>query len=294
MITVTQAFEIFRQRLELSETEQQDTIRRHEDVRICIGEAFDISRSFLTGSYSRHTKTKPLKDVDIFFVLGEKEAHWRDKPPQELLNAFKKSLVKKYGKEAVQPGRRCVTLEFDKRNPTVDEEGQVLSVDAVPAFELDHYYEIPDGILGEWIKSDPEAHKAQSTRKNNELDGRWVPLVKMLKRWNRSAGKPIKPSFLIEVMAQHLVDGPFTTYQGEVRRFFAAAIDGVMQDWSDPASLGPPVSDQMTPELRRAAAEVLRKAEVQAALATRLEKQGKQGEALSVWRDLMKKYFPTS
>jgi hypothetical protein len=278
----------------LSETEEQDTIRRHEDVRRCVGEKFDISRSFLTGSYGRHTKTKSLKDVDIFFILGEGDSKWRDKPPQELLNAFQKCLEKEYGKGAVEPGRRCVTVEFDKRNPTVDEEGKVLSIDAVPAFELKSWYEIPDRVLGAWIKSDPEAHKAQSTQKNKELNGRWVPLVKMLKRWNRSAGKPIKPSFLIEVMAHHLVDGPFTTYPSEVRRFFAAAIDGIMQDWADPAGLGPPVSDQMTPELRRSAAEILRKAEMQAALATRLEKQGKQGEALAVWRQLMGKYFPTS
>jgi hypothetical protein len=185
-------------------------------------------------------------------------------------------------------------VEFDKRNPTVDEEGWVLSIDAVPAFEFKGYYEIPDRILGSWVKSNPEEHKAQSTQKNKELNGRWVPLVKMLKRWNRSAGKPIKPSFLIEVMAHHLVDGPFTTYPGEVRRFFAAAIDGIMQDWGDPAGLGPPVSDQMTPELRQSAAEVLRKAERQAALAARLEREGKQGEALAVWRELMGKYFPTS
>ncbi|HEX8700111.1 MAG TPA: CBASS oligonucleotide cyclase, partial [Myxococcaceae bacterium] len=255
---------------------------------------FDVSRSFLTGSYARHTKTKPLKDVDIFFVLGNKEARWRNRAPQELLAALGKCLVKEYGKAAVQLGRRCVTVEFDKRNPTADEEGKVLSIDAVPAFELDSCYEIPDRVLEEWIKSDPEAHKAQSTKKNKELDEHWVPLVKMLKRWNRSAGKPIKPSFLIEVMAHHLVDGPFTTYPSEVRRFFAAALDGIMQDWGDPAALGPPVSDQMTPELRQTAADVLRSAEMKAALATRLEKQGKQGEALVLWRELMGKYFPTS
>jgi len=293
MITVVQAFEIFRQRLELSETEQADTIRRHQDVRRCISEEFDVPRSFLTGSYARHTKTKPLKDVDIFFVLGNKDAHWRSKPPHEILDAFQKRLVKEYGKGAVEPGRRCVTIEFDKRNPTVDEEGKVLSIDAVPAFEFDEYYEIPDRAMGKWIKSDPEAHKTQSTQKNKELNERWVPLVKMLKRWNRSAGKPIKPSFLIEVMAQHLVDGPFTTYPSEVRRFFAAALDGIMQDWSDPAGLGPPVSDQMTPEMRRSAVDALRKAETQAALAARLEKQGKQGDALALWRELMGKYFPT-
>ena len=36
MITVDEAFEKFRQRLELSETERQNAIRRHNEVRECI------------------------------------------------------------------------------------------------------------------------------------------------------------------------------------------------------------------------------------------------------------------
>lgn len=294
MITVAEAFEKFRQRLELSESERQDTIRRHNEVRECIRGSFDIDRDFITGSYARHTKTKQLKDVDIFFVLGEDEKHWRDKPPREVLEAFEACLKKKYGKDAVDPGRRCVTVEFEKNNPTAGEEGKVLSIDSVPAFEKAGRYEIPDRDLGKWIQTDPDVHKEQSTAKNAVLDGKWVPLVKMIKRWNRSAGKPIKPAFLIEVMAQKLIDDPFTTYSGEVRRFFAAALDGIMQDWQDPAGYGPPVSDQMTPDKRKAAAETLRKAETKTALAIRLEKQGKQGEALSLWREIMGKYFPTS
>jgi hypothetical protein len=291
MITVQDAFEAFRQRLELSETERKDTIRRHNEVRDCIRARFQIDRDFLTGSYARHTKTKPLKDVDIFFVLGEDDKAWRSKPPHEILDAFADCLADKYGKDAVDPGRRCATVEFDKN--TKDDEGKVLSIDAVPAFELDDCFEIPDRHLGKWIKTDPEVHKEQSTAKNKELDRKWVPLVKMIKRWNRSAGKPIKPAFLIEVMAQVLVDSPFTTYPGEVRRFFAAALDGIAQAWPDPAGLGPPVSDQMTPDLIRKAIEVLRKAETQASLAVRLEKQGKQGEALALWREIMGRYFPT-
>ena len=35
-------------------------------------EAFEIDDDFLTGSYARWTKTKPLKDVDIFCVSGER------------------------------------------------------------------------------------------------------------------------------------------------------------------------------------------------------------------------------
>jgi hypothetical protein len=292
MITVPDAFEKFRQRLELSETERKEAIRRHNEVRDCIREDFDVDRDFLTGSYARHTKTKPLKDVDIFFCLTGDDAHWRNKPPHEVLNAFEKCLAKCY--DSVEPGRRCVTVEFDKTNPTADEEGKVLSNDAVPAYEVSDGFEIPDRDLGRWIKTDPGVHKEKATAKNKELDGKWVPLVKMLKRWNRSAGKPISPSFLVEVMALDLVDPPFTDYPSEVRRFFAAALDGIMQDWPDPAGLGPPVSDQMTAQKREAAVAALREAEVKASRAVRLEQQGKNGEALTLWREVMGKYFPTS
>ena len=293
MITVTEAFETFRQRLELSATERNEAIRRHKEVRGYIQASFDIERDFLTGSYARHTKTKPLKDIDIFFCLGKKDGHWRNKSPHEVLGAFKTCLAKKYGAGNVETGRRCVTVEFDKSSPTVVEEGKVLSIDAVPAYGLDDYYEIPDRHLGKWIGTDPGIHAEKATAKNKELDGKWVPLVKMLKSWNRSAGKPISPSFLLEVMALDLVDGPFRSYPSEVRRFFAAALDGVMQDWPDPAGFGPPVSDQMTKDKRDAAVKALRDAEMTAAYAARFEQQGKNGDALALWCEIMGKYFPT-
>lgn len=292
MITVNDAFETFRQRLELSDTERADTIRKHNKVRDCIRGGFDIDRDFLTGSYDRHTKTKPLKDVDIFFVLGPNDKHWRSNPPSEVLDAFVARLRDDFGKDVVEPGRRCATVEFEKN--AADKEGKVLSIDAVPAVELDDCYEIPDRDLGKWIKTDPEVHAEKSTAKNKELDGKWVPLVKMLKRWNRSADKPIKPSFLVEVMAQSLVDGPFTSYPSEVRRFFASALEGVHQEWKDPAGLGPAVSDQMTPELIKKAETALRQAETEASRAVRLSQQGKHGEALAVWAAIMGRYFPKS
>lgn len=294
MITVSEAFEKFRQRLELSTTEQQDAIQRHHSVRECVRAEFDIEYDFLTGSYARHTKTKPLKDVDIFFCLGDKDSHWRDKSPTDVLKAFQKCLADQYGAENVELGRRCVTVEFEKRNPTVDEEGKVLSNDAVPAYDFGDYYEIPDRDLGKWIKTNPNIHKEAATAKNKELDGKWIPFVKMLKRWNRSADSPIKPSFLIEVMALELTDPPFTDYSAEIRRFFASALDGVIRDWPDPSGFGSPISDQMTSQKREIAVTVLRCAEMSAARAVRLEQQGKNGEALALWSKVMGKYFPLS
>ena len=295
MKTTTEAFETFRQRLELSTTEADDAQRRHKDVRGTLRAVFEVEGDFLTGSYGRHTKTKPLKDVDIFFPLvGDSKKTWREKAPSAILSAFEDCLGNAYGKDSVERGRRCVTVTFDKKNPTLTEDGKVLSIDAVPAIALNDHYEIADGHLGKWIKSNPEVHAAESTAKNKALDGKWIPLVKMLKAWNRHSGKPIEPSFLVEVMAQSLVDGPFTSYPSEARRFFAAALDGINQDWHDPAGYGPPVSDQMTSEKRTAAAAALRKAEVDAARAMRLEKEGRQGDALALWRDILGRYFPTT
>ena len=82
MISVDDAFKKFRSRLELTDREQDDASRRHNEIREYLKSKFDIKRNFLTGSYKRWTKTKPLKDVDIFCVLGEKEKDRRNNRPQ--------------------------------------------------------------------------------------------------------------------------------------------------------------------------------------------------------------------
>lgn len=296
MLTTAQAFDKFRQRLELSDTEQKDAARRQKDVRECIREGFDLKTDFLSGSYKRHTKTKPLKDVDVMFVLGDKEKWRRDKPPIDTLQAFEKCLKKKFPEPGqVEIGRRCVTVEFEKLYYPEDHDGKVLSIDAVPAFECGGGdYEIPDKVKGAWIKTNPEKHSQQATAKNKELDQRWVPLVKMAKGWNRANGRPIKPSFLIEVMAEELVEPPFSTYPDEVRNFFAAMEANVARTWPDPAGLGPTVSDQMTPELITEAKKALQEAQRKATLARRAEETGRQGEALRIWREILGDYFPLS
>jgi Second Messenger Oligonucleotide or Dinucleotide Synthetase domain len=293
MLTTTEAFEKFRQRLELSETERNDAIRRQTDVRECIRGGFDIKTDFLSGSYRRHTKTKPLKDVDVFFVLGAKEKWRRDKPPIDMLQAFEQCLKKQY--TDVEICRRGVTVEFEKIYYPDDHEGKVLSIDAVPAFECDGgNYEIPDKVTGTWIKTNPEKHKEQSTAKNKELGERWVPLVKMAKGWNRANGKPVRPSFLIEVIAEELVEAPFSTYPDEIRNFFAAMEANVGRTWPDPAGLGPHVSDQMTPGLVTKARNALQEAQRKATLARRAEETGRHGEALGIWREVLGDYFPLS
>lgn len=293
MLSTAQAFDKFRKRLELSETERRDASRRQIEVRDSVRGGFDIKTDFLSGSYKRHTKTKPLKDVDVMFVLGEKEKWRREKPPIDTLQAFERCLKTKFAE--VKLCRRAVTVEFEKNYYPEDHEGKVLSIDAVPAFECgNEEYEIPDRITGTWIKTNPNKHKEQATAKNGELGGQWVPLVKMIKGWNRANGKPVKPSFLIEVMAEELVESPFSTYPNEVRTCLAAMEANIGQEWGDPANLGPPVSNQMTAVLVTEAKQALREAQRKAALAARAEETGRQGEALRIWREILGDYFPLS
>ncbi len=296
MLSTAEAFEKFRKRLELSETERTDAAKRQKDVRDCIRGNFDVKTDFLSGSYKRHTKTKPLKDVDVLFVLSQKEKWRRPRPTIEMLQAFDDCLKKQFTeKDQTEISRRAVTVVFEKSYYPEDHEGKVLSIDAVPAFECSSdEYEIPDKVTGDWIKTNPEKHKEQATAKNKQMDGHWVPLVKMVKGWNRANGKPIKPSFLIEVMAEQLVEAPFSTYPNEVRNFFAAIEANIGQSWPDPANLGPPVSDQMTPEVVTAARKALQEAQRKAALAARTEQTGRQGEALRIWREILGDYFPLS
>lgn len=294
MLSTAEAFDKFKKRLELSATEQLDAQTREKEIRALVGAAFDVSRDFLAGSYGRHTKTKPLKDVDIFVIFGDKEQWRREAPPSDTLKALEKCLIEKYGSSNVEQGRRCVTIDFEKTmyQPGTDEK--ILSVDVIPAFSAGKNYEIPDKDVNDWIKTNPEIHAAKATAKNKDLDGNWKPLVKMVKAWNRHNGKPIKPSFLIEVMALDLVNPPFGTYEFEVRNFFGAARAGIDRTWEDPAGLGPPVSDQMTQLLINSAIHALDEADKKAARAARAAEQGRQGEALELWQEILGRLFAKS
>ena len=173
MITVAEAFKKFRSRLELTDREQDDASRRQNEIRDYLKTKFAIERDFLTGSYKRWTKTKPLKDVDIFCVLGEKERHRRDKPPADLLQAFEDALVEKYGRDKVSRQRRSVTVEFGVgADADEDTGGKVMSFDVVPSFAKDTHYEIPDtGNAKGWTETDPEVHYEKAIQAQKAYDG---------------------------------------------------------------------------------------------------------------------------
>ena len=219
-------------------------------------------------------------------------------PPSDLLAAFETALVEKYGRDKVTRQRRSVMIEFGvTADSDEDTGGKVMSFDVVPAFDKGKHYEIPDtGNVNGWTETDPEIHFEKAVAAQKAYDGAWKGIVRMTKKWNANHGKPVKPSFLIEVMALELLVPPFGgDYRYEIKSFLASLADRLDETWHDPAKLGPPVSDGMDSAARTAAKAKLRAASDAAARAIQLEKQGKNGESLKVWRnDVFGPMFPLS
>lgn len=296
MLTLDEAFAKFKSRQELTEPEQADVSRRHNEVRDVVAGGLRVERDFLSGSYPRWTKTRPLKDVDIFCALHEDERDYRRRHPRAILERVEEILVPVYGQDHVKIDRMAVTVDFGVPVSKDDEtDDKVMSIDLVPAFPKDGHYEIPDALLGTWIETDPEIHAQLAVDAHEGYQREWKPLVRMVKKWNRHQGRPVTPSFLLEVMALELLVPPFSGgYPYELKGFFASAADRIHDVWPDPAGLGPAVSSGMTAAEKDAARRALRDAEATATQAILLARQGKTGEALRTWRALFGPHFPLS
>ena len=299
MISLPDAFKKFKSRMELNDREQQNASKRQKEVREHLDKAFQIDRSFLTGSYARWTKSKPLKDVDIFFVLGKDENHYREKHPDEILTAFYDTLVDVYGSSAVKKQGCSVGVDFGVVIDSADNtDYRVVSVDAVPAFANGDDYEIPNNTTGKWMGTNPEIHAQKAVAAHQAYGNEWKGLVRMVKYWNqniRHGEKPIKPSFLIEVMAMECLHGGWGgSHDREIQAFFATLRDRIHEDWPDPAGLGSPVSDRMDAAMVKRAQTILEQANRDIAAAIHLARQGKNGDALKAWRAFFGPKFPLS
>ncbi len=299
MLTIDDAFRKFKHRLELNEREQKNATERHTEVREYIRTKFAIERDFLTGSYKRYTKTKPLKDIDIFFEMKASERHYRAKAASVVLDDYEAALVDKYGRKAVTRQSRSINIDFGVEVKDEDKtDYKVLSIDVVPAFACGDDYEIPDGDTGQWIKTNPEIHAEKATQAHQAYGNEWKGLVRMIKYWNNNkkhGDKPVKPSFLLEVMALDCLYGGWGgQFDREIQALFATLADRIGEVWADPAGLGPPISAAMDAKRVERAKRALSEAARQADMAINHVRQGRQGEALKVWRELFGPMFPLS
>ena len=284
MSYVDEAFLKLKSSLEITQAESRLASSWQQNIRSIVDGEWKLEADYLTGSYRRNTKTKPLKDVDILVVIDPKgpQSNLRQLGPSAVLDALKKVLRRKYD-DVVIDRMACTVSTGSDNDPTFD---------VVPAFRKSRdVFEIPDAQRNSWISTNPKAHEEFTTKKNKDCDEKWVPFVKMIKAINREAGDPVKPSFLLEVMALELVDKPFGSYQDEIRWFLASASEQLDRAWPDPAGVGPNVNVMAANE-RQTAAELLRKIQSITEDAIWLEDDGQERKAVERWRDIFGQRMP--
>ena len=175
---VKQAFQVFKQNLEITDLQSETVSSRQQAVRKVIEAGMTVNDSFLTGSYSRSTMIAPLSeaDIDIFFVLDARYFHHYNNQnggQAGLLDWVKRTLRKTYVQTPdISRNGQAVTIRFTD-----------FTVDVVPGFSRQGGgYLIPNSIKQSWLSTDPKKHVAIVSAANTAHAGSFVPLIKMLRR----------------------------------------------------------------------------------------------------------------
>lgn len=287
--TINQSFTEFKANLNITGLQAQTVSTRQQNVRKVVEGGFTVKESFLTGSYSRNTMIAPLSDadIDIFFVLDNQYYyHYQGQNGGQagLLDYLKRTLKKTYTKTPdISRNGQAVTIRFDD-----------FMIDVVPAFyRQGGGYLIPNSITQSWLSTDPKKHVELITSSNTAHDGDFIPLVKMIKSWNKNIQSHFH-SFHLETLALSIFTNiTISDYPSGARYFFDKGRTLISKQNPDPAGYGGDVGyyinnqDKIDEAVSRfqTAYDRAVKAEYYATL-------GQTNNAIGEWRKIFGNYFP--
>ena len=234
-----------------------------------------VERTFTNGSYDRDTNIRPLDDIDMFAVL--KFDDWKDENgnlpnPQSVLTKFKNYLngLTDY-KDKVKQDRPCVTIELSNKN-----------FDILPSFEqATGGYLIPNYDLKSWTYSYPEKLATDLDSIHKLLTYKVKPTIKAVKYWNRENNKLI-PSYHVEEVAISIFQvNDFINYEESIRLWFHNA------EYYLSSSKFKSMDDYS------AAINKIKKVKIKLNDAKKKYDEGKEGEAMQLWKNIFDKEFPT-
>lgn len=288
--TIPQSFLKFKENLEITGLQATLVSGRQQSVRDVLAAEMSVEDSFLTGSYSRSTMIAPLKeaDVDIFFILDPKYFHHYNNGQNGghagLLDLVKRTLRRTYTNTPdISRNGQAVTIQFTD-----------FGVDVVPGFRRQGGgFLIPNSISRSWLATDPKRHVDIFAAANKTHEGSLVPLIKMVKCWNRNSGKRFR-SFHLEVVALEIFNNVrISDYSSGVRYFFDKGRTIIGQRNADPAGYGDDVGSYITgKEKVDEAVAIFQRAYDRAIRAEEAARKGVVRDAVDAWRLIFGDYFP--
>lgn len=289
--TITQSFLKLKQNLEISDYQEATISTRQNRVREVMESEIDLDYpfSFLTGSYSRQTLIAPLKeaDVDIFFVLDPKYYHHfngQNGGQTGLLDLVKRTLLKTYTKTPdISRNGQAVTIRFDD-----------FVVDVVPGFNRKGGgFIIPNSVTQSWISTDPKKHVEIMSSANKLHNTDLIPLIKMIKGWNRNNDKYFS-SFHLEVIALEALNNiRIDDFSSGMRYFFDKGRTLVSQQNPDPSGYGGDIGSYInTQEKIQEAVAKFQLAYDRSVKAENYAASGYIKNAIDMWINIFGDHFP--
>lgn len=225
-LTVGQRFDKFLENIRLTEGQTFDGETKHGGVRGCLnayyyGVSSTSANSLLVGSWGKHTRIRPPRDIDVLFVLPyavyERFQQRPGNKQSQLLQEVKNALARTYSTTQMRGDGQVVIVPFTS-----------YAVEVAPAFGLQNgqYWICDTNDGGRYKTVDPVAEINLVQSSDKETNGNTRHLIRMMKCWQGYCNVPIK-SFWIEILAIEFLKswehrGKSTVYYDwMVRDFFA-------------------------------------------------------------------------
>ena len=282
MSSITSAFETLKTNLEVTSLQRNTTSTRQQNVRDAVEKELTVLDSFLTGSYIRNTMIAPLSeaDIDVFIVLHP--SYYNQYHPAVVLDKVRNVLLKTYTKTPkISRNGQAVTITFTD-----------FIVDVVPAFNRNGGgYLIPNSTEGTWISTNPKVHIDLLNTQNTYHNGKLVPLIKMVKRWNKYINQPFI-SFYLELMVINMfANNQIFDYESGMTFFFIKGKDAIRYTIQDPVSYGGQVKGLSGINIQDAVSR-FDTAYGRAGKAYDYNKRGYSQNAFEEWQKIFGSYFP--
>ena len=151
--------------------------------------------SFLTGSYSRKTIIRPIDDIDLYVRIHYGK-HVKGQSPMSILRLMKYALRKRYPNNTkINVDAPCIVVRFWGYKFEI--------VPAVGHSDAPELYSIPAPGSEEWMECYPNIPDKWLSACNYSNNSLFIPLIKMLKQWNRHNTVGLK-SFHLELLTENV------------------------------------------------------------------------------------------
>lgn len=287
--SIPDAFFTFKSNLEITTLQDSVMNSRQIKVRDAIADELNVLDSFLSGSYRRQTLIAPLAeaDIDVFVVLAPEYFHnynGQNGGQAALIDRVKRLLKRTYPQTPdISRNGQAVTIRFSDFN-----------VDLVPCFHRSGGgFLIPNGIDQRWISTNPIMHveilQAADQSHNSDL----VPMIKMIKAWNRSIGQYFN-SFHLEVLSLMIFENiTISDFSSGARFFFDKGIELITKKNPDPAGFHDDIGAYLnTTEKIDQARTRFETAFNRATRAERFANDGNIRLAIEEWQKIFTRFFP--